>query len=71
MIYAKISLKIDFEMNIPMQGSTTVDDVKAQIDKEGGTAAFIETMSAEVVKQLSSPFTTGKVTNGSLEIVQI
>ena len=71
MIYAKILLKIEFEMNIPMQGSTTVDDVKAQIDKEGGTDKFIEAMSAEVIKSMASPFSTGKVTSGTVEIVQV
>lgn len=71
MIYAKIILKIEFEMNMPMQGTTTVEEVKEQIDKEGGTDKFIEAMSAEVIKSMASPFSTGKVTSGTVEIVQI
>lgn len=71
MIYAKVMLKLDFEMSIPMPGATTIDDVNAEIEKDGGKAAFIDKMSAEMVRQMESPFTTGKVTDGSMEIVQI
>jgi hypothetical protein len=71
MIYAKVCLKIDFEMTIPMQSATSVDEVNAEIEKDGGKEKFVNAMSAEILKQLQSPFTTGTVHSGTVEIVQI
>lgn len=71
MIYAKVLLKMDFELTIPMQGAISVDEVNAQIEKEGGKESFVEAMSAEAVKKLSTPFTTGRVTSGSVKIVEV
>lgn len=71
MIYAKVLLKMDFELTIPMQGATSVEEINAQIEKEGGKDAFIEVMSAEAVKKMSTPFTTGRVTSGTVEVVEV
>lgn len=71
MIYAKVMLKLDFELNIPMERATSIEEVNAQIEKDGGKEAFIQAMSAEVIKQMSSPFSTGKMTSGTVEVVQI
>lgn len=71
MIYAKINLKIEFELNIPMQHARDVAEVQAQIDSQGGTDAFIAAMSKEVIENMSTPFSTGNVTAGTVEIVKI
>lgn len=71
MIYAKVVMQIHFEMNLPMQGATDVAEIKAVIDKDGGPDAFIKSMSDEMIKQMNTPFTTGKVTCGTVEIVEI
>lgn len=71
MIYAKVLLKMDFELTIPMQDATSVDEVNSQIEKEGGKESFIQQMSAEAVKRMSTPFTIGRVTSGTVEIVEV
>lgn len=71
MIYTKVTLKIDFEMNIPAQGAESVESLTAEMEKDGGPESFIKTMSDEVIKGLASPFTTAKVTDGSVKIVEV
>lgn len=71
MIYAKIMLKMDLEITVPMQGATSVDEIKAELEKDGGQEKFIETISAEAVQKLTTPFTTGRVTSGTVEIVEV
>lgn len=54
-----------------MQGATSVDEIKAELEKDGGQEKFIETISAEAVQKLTTPFTTGRVTSGTVEIVEV
>ena len=71
MIYTKVKMNIDWEMNIPMPDATSVDEANAEMIKDGGSDAFVKSMGIEVVKGLSSAFTTAKVTGGTAEIVEI
>jgi spore maturation protein SpmB len=71
MIYAKVKLNIEFEMNIPMSKAVSIDDVNAEIEKDGGKEPFIAKMAETVIESMSSPFSTGKVTSGTVDVVEV
>lgn len=71
MIYTKVVMQLEVELNIPMSKAVSVEEAQAEIEKDGGKDGFVKAMGDEVIKGFSSPFSTGRLISGTVDVVQV
>lgn len=71
MIYTKVVMHLECELNIPLAKATSVEEAQAEIAKDGGTDVFLKAMGDSVIEGFSSAFSTGRLLSGTVEIVEV